>query len=187
VDSSCHHRKYAVAFLSGSPQQPLAEFVAADDYGGRWMYSAGDVLPEVCQEHSGYRSTAGGLSIPALGTRSSASPTISSSAMYEANRLPKQEESLSVVQLVQLAALVLDLRAQTHGPDKLRTVCLFPKRTLAVTIPSNQPQAVDPALDRFGFLERELWVRFDLHLDPLLSDSNADRETEVSPLLRPVC
>ena len=59
-------RKYVVAFLSsGSPQQPLAEFVAADDYsetrefvavirgsdGGRRMYSAGDVLPEVYQEH----------------------------------------------------------------------------------------------------------------------------------------
>ncbi len=53
-------RKYVVAFLSsGSPQQPLAEFVAADDYqetrelvavirgsdGGRRMYGAGDALP----------------------------------------------------------------------------------------------------------------------------------------------
>ena len=53
-------RKYVVAFLSGgSPQQPLVEFVAADDYertrelvavirgsdGGRRMYGAGDVLP----------------------------------------------------------------------------------------------------------------------------------------------
>ena len=53
-------RKYVVAFLSGgSPQRPLAEFVAADDYeetrdlvavirgsdGGRRMYSAGDALP----------------------------------------------------------------------------------------------------------------------------------------------
>jgi hypothetical protein len=59
-------RKYIVAFLSsGSPQQPLAEFVAADDYsntrelvavirgsdGGRRMYSAGDVLPPVYQNH----------------------------------------------------------------------------------------------------------------------------------------
>jgi hypothetical protein len=59
-------RKYVVAFLSsGSPQQPLAEFVAADDYsetrelvavirgsdGGRRMYSAGDVLPPVYQNH----------------------------------------------------------------------------------------------------------------------------------------
>ena len=59
-------RKYVVAFSSsGSPHQPLAEFVAADDYsetrefvavirgsdGGRRMYSAGDALPEVYQEH----------------------------------------------------------------------------------------------------------------------------------------
>ena len=57
-------RKY-VAFLSGgSPQQPLVEFVAADDYeqtrelvavirgsdGGRRMYGAGDVLPAVYSE-----------------------------------------------------------------------------------------------------------------------------------------
>jgi hypothetical protein len=53
-------RKYVVAFLSsGSPQHPLVEFVAADDYeetrelvavirgsdGARRMYGAGDVLP----------------------------------------------------------------------------------------------------------------------------------------------
>ena len=53
-------RKYVVAFLSGgSPQHPLVEFVAADDYeatrelvavirgsdGGRRMYGAGDALP----------------------------------------------------------------------------------------------------------------------------------------------
>ena len=58
-------RKYVVAFLSsGSPQQPLAEFVAADDYeqtrelvavirgsdGGRRMYGVGDALPEVYLE-----------------------------------------------------------------------------------------------------------------------------------------
>jgi hypothetical protein len=58
-------RKYVVAFLSsGSPQQPLAEFVAADDHeqtrelvavirgsdGGRRMYGAGDTLPEVYEE-----------------------------------------------------------------------------------------------------------------------------------------
>jgi hypothetical protein len=58
-------RKYVVAFLSsGSPQQPLAEFVAADDYeetrelvavirgsdGGRRMYGAGDALPRVYHE-----------------------------------------------------------------------------------------------------------------------------------------
>jgi hypothetical protein len=58
-------RKYVVAFLSsGSPQQPLAEFVAADDYeetrelvavirgsdGGRRMYGAGDALPGVYTE-----------------------------------------------------------------------------------------------------------------------------------------
>ena len=58
-------RKYVVAFLSsGSPQQPLAEFVAADDYaethelvavirgsdGARRMYGAGDALPLVYQE-----------------------------------------------------------------------------------------------------------------------------------------
>ena len=58
-------RKYVVAFLSsGSPQQPLAEFVAADDYeetrelvavirgsdGGRSMYGAGDALPRVYKQ-----------------------------------------------------------------------------------------------------------------------------------------
>jgi hypothetical protein len=58
-------RKYVVAFLSsGSPQQPLAEFVAADDYeetrelvavirgsdGGRRMYGAGDALPRIYKE-----------------------------------------------------------------------------------------------------------------------------------------
>lgn len=58
-------RKYVVAFLSGgSPQQPLVEFVAADDYeqthelvavirgsdGGRRMYGPGDVLPALYTE-----------------------------------------------------------------------------------------------------------------------------------------
>lgn len=58
-------RKYIVAFLSGgSPQQPLVEFVAADDYqqtrelvavirgsdGGRRMYGVGDVLPTLYTE-----------------------------------------------------------------------------------------------------------------------------------------
>jgi hypothetical protein len=58
-------RKYVVAFLSsGSPQQPLAEFVATDDYeetrelvavirgsdGGRRMYGPGDVLPGVYEK-----------------------------------------------------------------------------------------------------------------------------------------
>jgi hypothetical protein len=58
-------RKYVVAFLSsGSPQQPLAEFVAADDYGetgelvavirgsdgGRRMYGAGEALPRIYEE-----------------------------------------------------------------------------------------------------------------------------------------
>jgi hypothetical protein len=58
-------RKYVVAFLSaGSPQQPLVEFVAADDYeqtrellavirgsdGGRRMYGVGDALPVVYSE-----------------------------------------------------------------------------------------------------------------------------------------
>jgi hypothetical protein len=58
-------RKYIVAFLSGgSPQQPLVEFVAADDYkkthelvavirgsdGARRMYSAGDALPAIYRE-----------------------------------------------------------------------------------------------------------------------------------------
>jgi hypothetical protein len=62
-------RKYVVAFLSsGSPQQPLAEFVAADDYeetrdlvavirgsdGGRRMYGVGDALPQVYRE--GFRT-----------------------------------------------------------------------------------------------------------------------------------
>jgi hypothetical protein len=58
-------RKYIVAFLSsGGPQQPLVEFLAADDYdkthelvavirgsdGGRRMYGAGDPLPAVYTE-----------------------------------------------------------------------------------------------------------------------------------------
>jgi hypothetical protein len=58
-------RKYVVAFMSsGAPQQPIAEFVAADDYaetrelvavvrgsdGGRRMYGAGDALPRVYEE-----------------------------------------------------------------------------------------------------------------------------------------
>ncbi|GAC1476530.1 MAG: hypothetical protein PVSMB3_19950 [Candidatus Dormibacteraceae bacterium] len=58
-------RKYVVAFLSaGAPQQPLVEFVAADDYeqtrelvavirgsdGGRRMYSPGDTLPPLYTE-----------------------------------------------------------------------------------------------------------------------------------------
>ncbi len=58
-------RKYVVAFLSGgSPQRPLVEFVAADDYeqtreliavirgsdGGRRMYGAGDALPPLYTE-----------------------------------------------------------------------------------------------------------------------------------------
>jgi hypothetical protein len=58
-------RKYVVAFMSGgSPQQPLVEFVAADDYersrelvavirgsdGGRRMYGVGDVLPPLYAE-----------------------------------------------------------------------------------------------------------------------------------------
>ncbi len=62
-------RKYVVAFLTGgSPQRPLAEFVAADDYeqtrelvavirgsdGGRRMYGAGDSLPTVYTE--GFRT-----------------------------------------------------------------------------------------------------------------------------------
>lgn len=58
-------RKYVVAFMSGgSPQQPLVEFVATDDYehtreliavirgsdGGRRMYGAGDALPALYAE-----------------------------------------------------------------------------------------------------------------------------------------
>ena len=58
-------RKYVVVFLSaGSPQQPLVEFVAADDYeqtrelvavirgsdGARRMYGAGDAIPAVYTE-----------------------------------------------------------------------------------------------------------------------------------------
>jgi hypothetical protein len=58
-------RKYVVAFLSsGAPQQPLVEFVAADDYeetrellavirgsdGGRRMYGPGDTLPAIYKE-----------------------------------------------------------------------------------------------------------------------------------------
>jgi hypothetical protein len=59
-------RKYVVAFLSGgSPQHPLVEFVAADDFeatrelvavirgsdGGRRMYGIGDTLPAVYTQH----------------------------------------------------------------------------------------------------------------------------------------
>ncbi len=58
-------RKYVVAFLSGgSPQHPLVEFVAADDFedtrelvavirgsdGGRRMYGVGDTLPAIYAE-----------------------------------------------------------------------------------------------------------------------------------------
>jgi hypothetical protein len=58
-------RKYVVAFSSsGSPQRPLAEFVAVDDYeqtrelvavirgsdGGRRMYGVGDELPRVYKD-----------------------------------------------------------------------------------------------------------------------------------------
>jgi hypothetical protein len=58
-------RKYVVAFLSdGSPQQPLVEFAAADDYdqtrelvavirgsdGARRMYGTGDPLPRIYAE-----------------------------------------------------------------------------------------------------------------------------------------
>jgi hypothetical protein len=58
-------RKYIVAFLSGgSPQHPLVEFVAADDYdqtreliavirgsdGGRRMYGTADALPTIYAE-----------------------------------------------------------------------------------------------------------------------------------------
>jgi hypothetical protein len=58
-------RKYVVAFLSsGSPQEPLVEFVATDDYeqtrelvavirgsdGGRRMYGSADALPAVYTE-----------------------------------------------------------------------------------------------------------------------------------------
>jgi len=58
-------RKYVVAFLSsGSPQEPLCEFAATDDFddtrelvavirgsdGGRRMYSAADTLPPVYAE-----------------------------------------------------------------------------------------------------------------------------------------
>jgi hypothetical protein len=59
-------RKYVVAFLSGgSPQHPLVEFVATDDFeatrelvavirgsdGARRMYGIGDKLPAVYAEH----------------------------------------------------------------------------------------------------------------------------------------
>jgi hypothetical protein len=59
------NRKYVVAFLSsGSPQKPLAEFLAADDYektrelvavirgsdGARRMYGPGDALPEIYEK-----------------------------------------------------------------------------------------------------------------------------------------
>ena len=59
-------RKYVVAFLSnGSPQQPLVEFLEADDFetsrelvavirgsdGGRRMYGPGDTLPETYELH----------------------------------------------------------------------------------------------------------------------------------------
>ena len=82
-------RKYVVAFLSaGSPQQPLVEFVAADDYeqtrelvavirgsdGGRRMYSVGDALPASTPNAFEPRSTTTESSTRARGTRSSWSP-----------------------------------------------------------------------------------------------------------------
>ena len=81
-------RKYVVAFLSGgSPQHPLVEFVAADDFedtrelvavirgsdGGRRMYGIGDPLPAVYAEHSAPRSTTSASCIRAPGTSSSSS------------------------------------------------------------------------------------------------------------------
>jgi hypothetical protein len=59
-------RKYVISFLtSGSPQKPITEFLATDDYdetheliavirgsdGGRRMYSPGTALPPVYEEH----------------------------------------------------------------------------------------------------------------------------------------
>ena len=82
-------RKYVVAFLSGgAPQQPLVEFLAADDYdkthelvavirgsdGGRRMYGAGDPLPPSTPSAFARSSTTSGSSIGACGTRSSWSP-----------------------------------------------------------------------------------------------------------------
>ena len=82
-------RKYVVAFLSsGSPQEPLVEFVAADDYeqtrelvavirgsdGGRRMYGIGDTLPAVYRSTSEPSSTTSGSGLRAPGTSSSWSP-----------------------------------------------------------------------------------------------------------------
>ena len=81
-------RKYVVAFLSGgSPQHPLVEFVAADDFedtrelvavvrgsdGGRRMYGVGDKLRRSTRNASEPRSTTSGSGIRAPGTRSSSS------------------------------------------------------------------------------------------------------------------
>ena len=82
-------RKYVVAFLSGgSPQQPLVEFIAADDYeqthelvavirgsdGGRRMYSAGDTLPRYTQNTFEPRPTTNASTTPGPGTSSPSSP-----------------------------------------------------------------------------------------------------------------
>jgi hypothetical protein len=79
-------REHVVAFLSaGSPQQPLVEFVAADDYeqtrellavirgsdGGRRIYGSGDALPAVYTERFEPSYTTSESSTPAPGTRSS--------------------------------------------------------------------------------------------------------------------
>ena len=82
------NRKYVVAFLSsGSPQKPLAEFLAADDYketrelvavirgsdGGRRMYGPGDALPEIYEGAFERRCTTTVSTTQASGTRSSSS------------------------------------------------------------------------------------------------------------------
>ena len=82
-------RKYVVAFLTGgSPQQPLVEFVAADDYeqtreliavirgsdGGRRMYAAGDALPALYTERFRTQTYNERVGHPGHGTGSPWSP-----------------------------------------------------------------------------------------------------------------
>jgi hypothetical protein len=82
-------RKSGVAFLSsGSPQEPLVEFVAADDYeqtrelvavirgsdGGRLMHCADETLPVYTDHFRIQISATSGSSIRGPGTNSSRSP-----------------------------------------------------------------------------------------------------------------
>jgi hypothetical protein len=97
-------RKYVVAFLSsGSPQHPLVEFVAADDYeqtrellavirgsdGARRMYGAGDPLPALYTERFRTQIYNERVVYRVRGTRSSWSPARTTSRRCSTTRSSK--------------------------------------------------------------------------------------------------